>query len=277
MMKPFGRLGLSLALGLALALSAQTAKAGNLQIDLNIAGFAGGTISIFAGSGFETPNSNPADDPTLLSVNTSALNDYLKLFGLTNVTFNSLSASSNNPGAADQAFITQNGNVTLTAGSGSVSFSVLAYNTGFTAPTGNAGVLNSSSSATFTNVGTSSGDSATFQSWYNPNNDDSTAAPSVPSPSLAFLASSQTKNPFSFSGDAAPTNVGLVTSPYSLLNQSDVTITAAAGKPAPTIIFGGSTVLTVIPEPASVVMTMSALPIVFSLIRRYRRGAKTPA
>jgi len=208
MMKFRGRPGLGLALGLVLALAAQTSNAGSLQIDLTITGLP--TISIFAGSGFEVPNINPALDETVLTVDTAVLNDFLALNGFANITFSSYGASSNIPGAATSSFVTQNGTVNLAAGSGAVTFTSLAYGTGFLippTPAGN-GTLHSSSQVGLTN--TAVGDGLTFQSWYNPNNDDSTLPPSVPSPSLAFVSPNLANSTSADADTAALTAVLLV-------------------------------------------------------------------
>jgi len=256
----FYRLGL--ALSLVLGVTAQSARAGNIEIDMTVTqGANSATFNIFLGSGEEDPNSTSNN----VSGNLALINGFLTTSGI-GVNFVSLGAASNNPGSVF-AGITQNGLFSVTAGGAPVTISSVAFQTDFLSPTGGVGSLQSSSSSTAANV--APGTSQRFQSWFDQTN---TGAMSTPSPTVGLVY------PGSFgslSGTAPPTPISNVVPPYALVNQISITIGTTGQQSAYT--YGGSTILAVtsVPEPASVMMMASALPIAFGLIRRYRRGVKT--
>jgi hypothetical protein len=258
MTKLSGRHCLGLALSLVLALSTQKSYAGALEIDLTV---GADTIQILQGGFYDV-----ASDPNTITVNTSALNASLAALGHGNLTFSALGAQTNNPGDISGATLTQTGSAAVALGGGTVSFSTVAFQTDYLIPTGATGTLASSAGGTFTK--TSAGDSTTFQSFYDPTN---TGAETVPSPLLSFISPSLNGNQ-SYSG-SNNTPLGAVTAPYAVVNQINASITST-GTNMGQNQFTGSTVVfaTAIPEPASVVMMMSALPIAFGLIRRFRRG-----
>lgn len=267
-MKKFSRRhGFGLALGLVLALVAQTSYAGSVTIDLTVSnGSDTSNFVITLGSGFDAPGS----DANNLFADLGVVNSLLAANNLGNVHFTSLGASSNNPGDSVSAFIAQNGQVNLDPGSGSVTITAVAYQTDFTAPTGAEGKLQNSSSSTFAN--TAAGDSQTFQSFFDQTN---TGALGTPSPTLSFNYGNLANSTLSQSDTSPITNVGPITSPYAIVSQLTLTLTAEPGQRA-TVSYGGSSIITAaIPEPASAVMMVSALPIAFGLLRRYRRVVKS--
>lgn len=266
-MKKFSRRhGLGLAFGLVLALAAQTSYAGSVTIDLTVTnGVDTSNFVISLGSGFDAPGT----DANNLSADLGIVNSLLAANNLGNVHFVSLGANSNNPGNSISAFIAQNGQVNLDPGSGSVTITAVAYQTDFTAPAGLPGQLQSSSSSTFSN--TAAGNNQTFTSYFDQGN---TGALGTPSPTLSFNYGNLANSTLSKSDTAAITNLGPISSPYAIVSQLTVTLTAAAGQKA-TVSYGGSSIITAIPEPASAVMMISALPIAFGLLRRYRRVVKS--
>lgn len=266
-MKKFSRRhGLGLALGLVLALAAQTSYAGSVTIDLTVSnGVDTSNFVITLGSGFDAPGT----DANNLSADLGIVNSLLAANNLGNVHFTSLGASSNNPGDSISAFIAQNGQVNLDPGSGSVTITAVAFQTDFTLPMGTVGLLQNSSSSTFSN--TAAGNSQTFQSFFDASN---TGALGTPSPTLSFNYGNLANKTLSQSDTSPLTNVGPITNPYAIVDQLTLTLTAAPGQRA-TVSYGGSSIITAIPEPASAVMMISALPIAFGLLRRYRRGVKT--
>jgi hypothetical protein len=258
----FYRLGL--ALSLVLGITAQSARAGNIEIDMTVSqGVNSATFNIFLGSGEEDAGSTSNN----VSGNLALINGFLASSGI-GVTFASLGANSNNPGNVFSG-ITQNGLFSVAAGGAPVSITSVAFQTDFLSPVGGVGSLQSSSSSTFAN--TAAGSSQMFQSWFDQTN---TGAMSTPSPNLNFTYGNLANSLDSQSGTATPTTVLNVAPPYALVNQISLSI-GTTNQPTANS-FGGATILlvTAVPEPASVMMMASALPIAFGLIRRYRRGVK---
>jgi len=248
-----------LTAGLFCALIAGRAQAGILEMDLTV---GANTIQILQGGFYDT-----GGNPDTITVNTSALNATLAGLGDGNLTFSDLSANTNNPGDPTGATLIQTG--TALVSSGTVAFSIVAFQTDFVVPSGNVGTLSSSAGGTFTK--TSTGDSTAFTSYYDPTN---TGALTVPSPTLTYPAPNTNGN--SGYGSSAPdTMVGSVVPGYALVNQIQVSLTGSSSKIGKDQ-FTGSTVLfaTAVPEPSSVLMLISALPVGLGLARRFRRGMK---
>jgi hypothetical protein len=232
-----GHLRFAAVCGIVFALGATQARAGSIEIVLNVSGFA--PLLITSGGPFD--GSIPSN-PNSITVNTGALNAFLFGEGSA-LTFSSLGASSNNPGAAN-ATITLTGNASTTGAA--VSFTADAIQTDYNSPVGANGVLQSSAGGTFTN--TVAGDSTTFQSWYDGTN---AGVMTTPSPLLSFLSPNLPGTNQSYSGDAAPTALTPFVTPFALVNEIGVTLAANAN--SPTDQFTGSTVVTAatIPEPSS--------------------------
>jgi hypothetical protein len=254
----FHRLGL--ALGLMFALSAQTASAGTLEIDLTVGATV---INILKGGIYDV--ADPLDLNTI-TVNTNQLNADLLAAGHGNLTFTDLGVNSNNPGDPTGATLIQTG--TALVSSGTVTFSLVAFQTDYFIPSGSNATMESSAGGTFTK--TSTGNQTLFTSYFSGDN-SGTVATGTPSPTLSFLAPNTNGNA-GYGDTAAITPLGSIAGPYGVVNQINVTLTGSTGKVGKDQ-FTGSTVIfaTAIPEPASAVMMMSAFPIAFGLIRRYRR------
>jgi len=253
-----------LAAGFLSTVMAGTSRAGILEIDLTV-GFT--VIQIQQGGFYDI-----SADPDVITVDTTKLNATLVTTGHGNLTFADLGVTSNNPGEPTGSSLGQAG--TALVSSGTVSFSLVAFQTDFLIPTGSSGVLSSASGGTFTK--TNAGNNTTFQSYYNGANDGLIAG-STPSPISTYPAPT-TNQPVGYGETAPNTPLAAVTAPYGLINQITVSLTGTptrVGKDQ----FTGSTVVTAvaIPEPASAVVMMSALPIAFALIRRYRRSVKVMA
>jgi len=260
----------SLALIALVGIMAGQARAGTLTMVVSV---GSDEFPITPGNPFAQAGSTN----TALTVNTDALN--AALAAVTDLRFSDLGATSNNPGAADGAKLSQTGTAFLAAGvSGSSSIRIDTYIADYTSPTGNNGTLMSSSTALFSNA--TAGDNQTFRSWFNPDNSVPATPPPpgpgfiVPSPLLTFTTTGLVQDPFS--GSAANTPVGTVAPPYSLTNEIVLTLTGSASQSAQDQ-FAGTTLLTanVIPEPASIVMFMTGMPlplVVVGLLRRRRRA-----
>ncbi|ODU01599.1 MAG: hypothetical protein ABS79_01410 [Planctomycetes bacterium SCN 63-9] len=239
---------LALIAGLTFA-SASSASAGTLQIDLDI---GIDTFSILDNGSFDTDLT-----PNVIVVDVSQFNGFIAGFGYTDLTFKSLSANSNNPGANSGASIKINSDA-VAALNAAVQFTLTTFQTGFIIPTG-IGNLASSAGGSWTQTDTN--DSATFQSAFQ--NTLFTTKPTSVSPDTGgFTASYNSSSPL--------LPLGIVTAPFSLWNQTTITISSTADLEAENQ-FTGTTVLraVAIPEPSSVIMMLSAVPAVMAL-RRFR-------
>lgn len=270
MTKRSGYYRLGLTLSFLFALTAQTSQAASIfQIELIV---AGGPDIVF-------DQSNPFNtslDANTISIDKDALNNLLSsAFLITNLKFtNNLTATINSPGDPSGATLTQTDTAQVT--SGTVSFSLIATGNDFIVPSG-AAVLENSLGGTFTK--TSTGNSSAMTSYFDQLNGANLPG-SIVTPIQAYLAPN-TNGPSAY-GNPIPTSVtNFSASPfYALTSRIDVTLSGSTGPNGKVGVnqFVGSTTLSAsaVPEPASVVMTLSALPIAFGLIRRYRRGVKTP-
>jgi len=178
---------------------------------------------------------------------------------------NGLSASTT--GTATTAGLSTSGFVTVISGAGlstTPSLSVDVVESGILAPTGTNGTLVGSASVNYTQVPSGS---TSFTGDYQ----TTTLTPTF------TLAAAGTNG----SGTTFPVmSVGTVAPGYTLSNHFIISLSPATASTGGTDSFGGGVVLTaaggVVPEPASVVMLLTGMPlplaIVFGLIRRRRAG-----
>jgi len=236
-------IGIVFGLGL-LAFEGREAQAGPLTLIVTETG-GGGPIPIVDNGVFDTNLT-----VGIITTDTSSVN--LLLVGFT---FSDLGATSNSPGTAASAALSQTGTV-----SGSGSLSIVATDNDYALPAG-VGALHSSASNTYTNA--DNGNSTAFTSWQNPSN--ILGATEIASPTVTLIALSP-PDPNSHSDDAAATPVAPAPL-YGLTNEMDIVLSGAAAQNQ----FTGSTTVTAsaVPEPASAVLMLTALPLtVLGLMRR---------
>jgi len=205
-----------------------------------------------------TPNSYNVDAAGLASINSSlaALGSQYQFLGL--------SGSSNFPGDATQGQLVLTGEIHSVGTAGSDSFlKITETETDFTSPTGPSGTLNSSSTGNFTNQPAGGGHTAL--SMFN----STTAGP------YSVLSATTDPNP---GGGMASAGVAPVSTLYTLTNVATFGL-AHPGATSPDIVdsFGVTATITAtaIPEPASLVMFLTGMPlplVVVGLLRRRRRA-----
>jgi hypothetical protein len=239
-----------------LEFAAGKACAGSLEILVVESG--GPTIPITDNGGLDT-------DPTIgvINVNSTLLN-----LSLVNYQFTGLGAQSNSPGATTSSTLSESGTAQLLLG-GTGSVTVLATDVDYSLPGGSTRTLLSSASNTYTNA--SAGDSQAFTSWFNGSN--TMAGKELPSPTVTLVSSSSIL-PNSHGGDAAPTGVPLTT-PYGLTDQITLSLSGGGLGALAQDQFSGSTVITdaAVPEPASLILMVTAIPVTALRVMRHRKPA----
>jgi hypothetical protein len=244
--------GLVWAVGLAamIGFMAGDARAGTITMTVSGPGFS---VPITPGSPFAQAGSSN----TSLTVNTAALNAFLAANG-SGYTFSDLGATSNYPGAPNPAGaqLSETGTAVL-SGPGTNVITISTVLDGYTAPTGT-GSVRSTSTANFTN--TAAGDTQASSTSYNGG------------PVAAFLFTATGTSPDSPALPPVTTPVGTVSSGFSLDNSTTITLSHSKDQ------FTVSTVLTAtgVPEPASLVMMLTGMPlplVVLGILRRRRAAA----
>jgi hypothetical protein len=224
------------------------------------------TLTVYAGSGtggavvYTTTggaNSVTADTSTAAG----NLNDQLAAAGLGAYTFSNLGGSSNfTSSAALEQHILVSGAMTVTSGGSgeSTPFTIVVSEDGFTQPPIGK-TLSDGATASF---GASTGSSANTGTY--------SGVPSSVSPSTLTETSSPP-----FSSASAPITSSPI--PYTLASQSIITLDSATAGSTGTLGFTNQvTVAGFIPEPASVVMMLTGMPlplVVLGILRRRRAAA----
>jgi len=261
--------GLFLALGFCalIGLTARESRAGGITMTLSWT--SGGPQSLTFSS---TPSPSlyvlTGSSNTQLLVNLNTVNNYLMTHG-SNITFSALGSQSNFPGGvpvATQSTLGENATAVLTGSSptGATAITIATSETGFTAPGGN-GTLTSLPSLAFNNVATGT---LTSSSSYN-------GGSTTPYVSTSTGPSLNGGTP-----PSAPTSMGVGTigSGYTLDNSMTIDMT---GSTPGTGTFTNASVTgtlngTAVPEPASLIMMLTGMPlplVVLGLLRRRRAAA----
>jgi len=246
--------GLILALGLAalMSLSSREANAGTLSIVLS---WSGGTLTITPGSIYaQTGSTNDS-----LTANTSQVNNFLA-GNASNLKFSGLQASSNNiplGGAASGAILSEGGTVSMGTGTGSNSITISTFQDGFSLPNGT-GKLSSASNFNFNDA---AGATQTM------NMSSINASNTAP---LSYSSSGSGPNSGGMGNSLSPVTSGAT---YSLDNSTTINLSGTPG--SATDVFGVNAKFTTVPEPASLILMLTGMPlplVVLGLLRRRRRA-----
>jgi hypothetical protein len=171
-------------------------------------------------------------------------------------------ATSNSPGAAGSGILAINSLDVTNNNSSSVNLVILTTDINYTVPAGPSLTLNSSFSESGNSSG--SGDTASFQSFADPNNGQPLAI--LPTGPVSTAIQTDAISP-SFSDNASPVTWSRNSGPYSLANVLNITIPANA-----TVQFTGTTTVIAsgagVPEPTLGVVPALAL----GLLARRRRN-----
>jgi hypothetical protein len=243
--------GVVLVLGVAALLGLMASEgraAGVIHMTIDLGGGTTINVDTFRSGGSATDYG---------TVNLQLLNAALAADGSA-YQFTGLGGGSNNPGTAAQGQLNLNGGIEIVAGTtGNTTLTITETEDSFTNPSGANGNLKSSSSATFANQVAGSGQTA--MSSYN-------------AISTSPYAVNSTGLPPNSPGNSTSLSVDASVIPYSLNNvlsfglvpQSDLTVTDQFGLTA-------TLTATTIPEPSSVAIMLTSMPVGIVLMGYFRR------
>jgi len=258
-----------------MGLSGGQAHAGTLTAILSWGGGAGQQLTITGGPFATLATNNGVES---LTFNTTALNAYLSTHG-SGLTYQSGSGiADNEPSATTTAALVSNGTLVL-RNPGATTMTVTAFMTDFTSPMPQT-TLSSTGSGTF--VGSATGDNSSFTSWYNSNNTAPTTSSGAGIVSAGPATTTVTTggagtNPTSTTPPGGSSNSALgFSATFSLTNQEVISLTRTGNVVA--TAYGGETIVlgSIVPEPASIVMMLTGMPvplIVLGMLRRRKAKA----
>jgi hypothetical protein len=205
--------------------------------------------------------------PQAVTANPAALNAALAGSGYT---FSSLSGSSDFPGTTGPTggYVSDAGNVSFTGGTGG-TLKIVVSEAGFTAPaSGGANTLTGAATAIY------SGAANTSTQTYVGNFTDSGAI-NVNTPLIVQNSTGGVSNPHA---NTVFANVPPYLLTYTLTNTTTINLTPAnASNPHANDVFTGKvSIVAITPEPASLIMMVTGMPlplVVMGLLRRRRRAA----
>jgi hypothetical protein len=250
--------GLVLALGLC-ALIGLTAREGRAETITMTLTWSGGSLTFDNTSPlFALPGSSS----TSLLVNTNAVNTFLNANG-SEVNFSSLGASSNFPGAPapGTGTLSESGIAVLNGTGAASAITVSVSEGGFLNPVGPSGTLSSAQAVIYTNV--AAGATETSSSSYN-------ALSTAP---LVSTSTGPALQHYSLGNSLAIAPVG---PGYSLDNTIAINFAGSPSPSAATNQFSVAATISAIPEPTSVIMMLTGVPlplVVLGLLRRRRAAA----
>jgi hypothetical protein len=252
-----------LALSAVIGFSAGEARAGTITMVIS---WTGHTVTVTPGSAFALAGSTNNS----LQVDTTALNTFLAANGSA-YQFSNLGASSDYPGQPNPTGGTLNETGTALMNPGATGATAITVNTtltGYTQPTGPGGSVASSATAIYTN--TAAGDSQNANgSWAIP-----TGAALVNSPTITFVSpGGMSVPPFSASNTTpVPT---ITAAGYDLDNHATISLTPSSTAVVSDQFGVAVKLITAVPEPASLVLMLTSMPlplVVVGLLRRRRRA-----
>jgi hypothetical protein len=251
------------------------ARGGPIDMTVTITDVTTSVTTVFTihkGGPFD--GSNPANPNSLISNGT-----FETVTTATGLDVSGLTATSNNPGTTS-AVLSIGGTVQVVSGVGTSSdqfmVTIDTSQTFFTNPPGQKATLAESHGYTVTNTTGAASDQQMFTSWYDPTNTLYGKTSPVGPSTLALPAASGI--PVSNSSPTLTAGINPYSTPYSLTNEVVIAITGNDSDPNAKNVFTGQTTLTatIIPEPASLVIMMTSMPlplVVLGLLRRRRRRA----
>lgn len=257
------RLLIGVACGLAMiALAGQTTRAGIIEIVISEGALTPVTVNL--GSGLE----GAGTDMNHVTADVAALNSTLDALGY-DFHFNALGAVANSPGAGGQSFLDLTGQVFRTTSTGGdATIQIDASQNDFATLGALPGILHNFITANFHNAPV--GNSQTGTSYLNTSNvlDDTVGA--VSTTPLVY-------NPPGASG-SAPDILVPATAAFSLTDRLAVTLSVdtTGGQLPPFDQFTHHTEINTVPEPASMALMATGLPVAIvclSWLRRRRRAA----
>jgi hypothetical protein len=249
---------LGLALAALIGLWVGEVRAATISITIETNGF---TIDVTGNPLYVISNTGNS-----LVLDNDALNsDLVALYGSA-YQFANLGASSNFPGSANPTggTLSQSAILFIPGGASGATgdISITVSLDGYTAPTGPSPTLQDFSGAGFTN--TTAGDDQVSHSDFN--------SASLVTPDTTFTSTGPALNGGSLLTSA--TGGGVVGPTYSLLNTVTINLTASSSAQVQDSYFV-NTQLTAVPEPTSIVVMMTSMPlplIVLGMLRRRRRA-----
>jgi hypothetical protein len=250
---------LGLALAALIGLWVGEVRAATISMTIETNGF---TIDVTGNPLYVISNTG-----TSLVLDNDALNsDLVSLFGSA-YQFANLGASSNFPGSANPmgGTLSQSAILFIPAGAGGATgdISITVSLDGYTAPTGPNPTLRDLSGAGFTN--TTAGDDQVSHSDFN--------SGSLVTTDTTFTSTGPALNGGSLLTSA--TGGGVVGPTYSLLNTVTINLTASSSSQSQDSYFVNTQLTTAVPEPTSIVVMMTSMPlplIVLGMLRRRRRA-----
>jgi hypothetical protein len=254
---------MSLALGALVGLMANESRAETITLTITANGTPFVITNIPIPTGAPAALVNPPTSAQSLSINTGNLNAVLA--GVSNYQFTELGVTSNWSGTSDAgAFLKIGGTLVLPAGLApdAVPITISATEDGFALPIGNGGVLMTTANANYAGAAVGSNQTA---------NTGSFNATNLSTSDLPFTAANP--NP----GAMATTGIGSVAAGFSLDTSVSLSLVAASAgsNAADTFAVTATVTATAIPEPASMVVMLTGMPLplaVVGLLRRRRRA-----
>jgi hypothetical protein len=159
----------------------------------------------------------------------------------------------------------------------SYTVTITTFNNGYTTPVGTVATLSQSESGTYTYT-TDSGATQTFNSWYNATN-PTTPTQSGPNPGLQSITIPMASSTTLSGSQNSPgsTTFAPYVQPYALTNTIVLRVFGTGSANNSIVGFQGSTTITAVPEPASLVMMLTGMPVplmVLGVLRRRKAQRK---